>query len=226
MSFGSSIAGLFGRSPIRPLQKHYDTVHDCALGLGDFFSAVRDSDWERAREARQRIAQLENQADELKKEFRLNLPKSLFLPVPRSDLLELVSVQDKVANKAKDIAGLMLGRQMTLPPSLADSMTDYLQGAIDTSAQAKKAINELDELVETGFSGREIRLVEELIEELDRLERANDDQQVQIRAQLFKLESELPPVDVMFLYKIIDWIGDLADRAQKVGGHLQLLLAR
>lgn len=105
-------------------------------------------------------------------------------------------------------------------------MTDYLQGAIDTSAQAKKAINELDELVETGFSGREIRLVEELIEELDRLERANDDQQVQIRAQLFKLESELPPVDVMFLYKIIDWIGDLADRAQKVGGHLQLLLAR
>ncbi|MEQ9510947.1 MAG: DUF47 family protein, partial [Alloalcanivorax xenomutans] len=85
---------------------------------------------------------------------------------------------------------------------------------------------ELVERVETGFSGREIRLVEELIEELDRLERANDDQQVQIRAQLFKLESELPPVDVMFLYKIIDWIGDLADRAQKVGGHLQLLLAR
>ncbi|HBP75141.1 MAG TPA: phosphate transport regulator, partial [Alcanivorax sp.] len=37
---------------------------------------------------------------------------------------------------------------------------------------------------------------------------------------------ELPPVDVIFLYKIIEWIGDLADRAQKVGGRLQLLLAR
>ena len=110
--------------------------------------------------------------------------------------------------------------------SIAEAMNVYLQGAIETSAQAQKAINELDELVETGFSGREIQLVEELIEDLDRLERANDEQQIQIRSQLFKLESELPPVDVIFLYKIIEWIGDLADRAQKVGGRLQLLLAR
>ncbi|EKF75443.1 hypothetical protein A11A3_03764 [Alcanivorax hongdengensis A-11-3] len=226
MSFGSSIAGLFGRSPIKPLQQHYDTVHACAETLAAFFAAVTDDDWEQASGLRRQIADLENQADELKKEFRLNLPKSLFLPVPRTDLLDLVSVQDKVANKAKDIAGLMLGRQMTIPASLADAMRDYVQGAIDTSAQAQKAINELDELVETGFSGREIHLVEDLIEELDRLERANDDQQVRIRAGLFKLEAELPPVDVMFLYQIIDWVGDLADRAQKVGGRLQMLVAR
>ena len=58
----------------------------------------------------------------------------------------------------------MLGRQMTIPPILADVMRDYVQGAIDTSAQAQKAINELDELIETGFSGREIQIVEELIE--------------------------------------------------------------
>jgi hypothetical protein len=30
----------------------------------------------------------------------------------------------------------------------------------------------------------------------------------------------------MFLYKVINWIGDLADRAQQVGARLQLLLAR
>ena len=58
------------------------------------------------------------------------------------------------------------------------------------------------------------------------MERANDEQQITIRSQLFELEDKLPPVDVIFLYKIIDWIGDLADRAQKVGGRLQLLLAR
>ena len=226
MSFGSSIAGLFGRSPIKPLQQHYDTVHDCARTLADFFAAVTANDWDKARAARKRIAELENQADELKKQFRLSLPKSLFLPMPRTDLLELISVQDKVANKAKDISGLMLGRQMTIPPVLADVMQAYVQGAIDTSAQAQKAINELDELIETGFSGREIRMIEDLIEELDRLERANDDQQVTIRATLFKLETELSPVDVIFLYKIIEWVGDLADRAQKVGGRLQMLVAR
>ncbi len=226
MSLGSSIAGLFGRSPIKPLQQHYDTVHECACTLAQFFDAVIASDWDKARTLRKQVAELENQADELKKEFRLNLPKSLFLPMPRTDLLELISVQDKVANKAKDISGLMLGREMSIPAPIADAMRSYVQGAIDTSAQAQKAINELDELIETGFSGREIRLVEELIEELDRLERANDEQQIVIRSSLFKLESELSPVDVIFLYKIIEWVGDLADRAQKVGGRLQMLVAR
>lgn len=226
MSLGSSIAGLFGRSPIKPLQQHYDTVHECACSLAQFFDAVIAGDWDKARTLRKQVAELENQADELKKEFRLNLPKSLFLPMPRTDLLELISVQDKVANKAKDISGLMLGREMSIPAPIADAMRSYVQGAIDTSAQAQKAINELDELIETGFSGREIRLVEELIEELDRLERANDEQQIVIRSSLFKLESELSPVDVIFLYKIIEWVGDLADRAQKVGGRLQMLVAR
>ena len=110
MSLGSSIAGLFGRSPIKPLQQHYDTVHECACTLAQFFDAVIAGDWDKARTLRKQVAELENQADELKKEFRLNLPKSLFLPMPRTDLLELISVQDKVANKAKDISGLMLGR--------------------------------------------------------------------------------------------------------------------
>ena len=172
------------------------------------------------------IARLENEADDLKKQFRLGLPKSLFLPMPREDLLDMVSMQDRIANRAKDIAGLMLGRHMRLPEPIAPAMQAYVNTAIGASAQTFNAINELDELLETGFGGREIQLIETMIDELDRLERETDDQQIAIRAELFKLEHDLPPVDVMFLYKVIDYVGDLADRAQKVGGFLHMLLAR
>ena len=103
---------------------------------------------------------------------------------------------------------------------------DYLRRSIATSAQALKAMDELDELLEAGFRGREVELVERLIEELDQIESETDRHQIQVRRILFGLEQELPPVDVMFLYKIIDWVGDLADRASRVGGYLQLLLAR
>ena len=226
MSFGSSIAGLFGRSPIKPLQQHYDTVHECALGLGEFFAGVSSNDWEKAKAARQRIADLENQADTLKKEFRLNLPKSLFLPVSRTDLLELVSVQDKVANKTKDISGLMLGRRMRIPPPMVDLFGRYVTRTVAAAHQALKAIQELDALLDTGFRGRETAFVEGLLRELDEIEHETDTLQVELREQLMSLERDWPPVDVIFLYKIIEWIGDLADRAQKVGGRLQLLLAR
>ena len=50
--------------------------------------------------------------------------------------------------------------------------------------------------------------------------------QIEVRRALFKLEKDLPPVDVMFLYQIIEWIGDVADRAERVGNRLEQLLAR
>ena len=44
--------------------------------------------------------------------------------------------------------------------------------------------------------------------------------------EVITLENELHPVNVMFLYKVIDSTGEIADRAQRVGSRLQLMLAR
>ncbi|MFG0380329.1 TIGR00153 family protein [Pseudomonas sp. zbq_18] len=217
---------LFGRSPIGPMQQHIAKAHECAANLVPFFEAVMAQDWAEVARVQQEMVRLEKEADKLKKSVRLNLPKSLFLPVPRSDLLELLSVQDKVANKAKDIAGLMLGREMAIPAELQPLIRAFVQRTVDASAQALRAMNELDELLETGFGGREAKLVENLVEELDGIEDDTDRLQIEVRRTLFKLEKDLPPVDVMFLYQIIDWVGDVADRAQRVGNRLEQLLAR
>ncbi|MCW7555838.1 TIGR00153 family protein [Endozoicomonas gorgoniicola] len=220
------LSSVFGRSPIGPIQQHITKVHECAMELEPFFIAAFDGDWKQAESIQQKIVLLEREADDMKRSVRLSLPNSLFLPVPRTDLLEIVTVQDKVANRAKDIAGIVLGRHMVIPPEIRTAFLDYLKRSIATSAQALRAMDELDELVETGFKGREVNLVEQLIDELDQIESETDEHQVEVRKILFRLEKDLPPVDVIFLYKIIDWVGDLADRASRVGGYLQLLLAR
>lgn len=226
MPTSNLIASVFGRSPIGPIQKHIATAHQCAKKLLPFFDAAFDNDWDKAFTIQQEITTLEHKADDIKKSIRLSLPKSLFLPVPRSDLLEIITVQDKIANRAKDIAGIVLGRKMRIPEEIRTVFMDYVCRSVATSAQALKAMDELDALLETGFKGREVDLVEQLISELDQIESETDELQIQVRRILFQLEQELPPVDVIFLYKIIDWVGDLADRASRVGNRLQLLLAR
>ena len=65
-----------------------------------------------------------------------------------------------------------------------------------------------------------------MIKELDAIESDTDKIEVKVRAALFKIEDDLPPVQVMFLYRTIDWIGELADLSQRVGSRLELLLAR
>ncbi|MFZ5757003.1 MAG: TIGR00153 family protein [Pseudomonadota bacterium] len=226
MPIGSSLAGMFGRSPIKPIQEHMKKCHQCAELLIPFTESVLAGRWEQALELQQKIASVEREADVFKRDIRKQLPKSLFLPMPREDLLDLVSTQDKVANKAKDIAGLMYGRHMEIPADLAEPILRFVRGSVAASSQAVKAIGELDELIETGFGGHEVKLVEKLIEELDVLEHDTDEQQIEIRLALFKVEKQMYPVDVIFLYQVIEQIGDLANRAQRVGGQLQMLLAR
>lgn len=217
---------LFGRSPIGPMQQHIAKAHECASSLVPFFQAVIAKDWSRVELVQQEMSRLEKEADKLKRNVRIHLPKSLFLPVPRSDLLELLSVQDKVANRAKDIAGLMLGRQMTIPQPLQPMILAFVQRVVDASEQALTAMNELDEILETGFGNREVNRVTAMIEVLEAIEQDTDRMQIEVRRTLFKIEKDMPPVDVIFLYKIIEWIGDVADRAERIGNRLEQLLAR
>lgn len=226
MSPLTPILQMFGQSPIRPLQTHMEKAYACVAELWPFFQMVLAQDWQQARDYQQTIVRLEREADDLKKDLRLHLPKSLFLPVPRTDLLEMLTIQDRLPNKAKDIAGLVIGRQMQIPQPIANAYTTLLQRSIDAAQQAERAIEELDELLETGFRGNEVSVVEAMIVELDKIERATDEIQIEIRQILFNLEKTLPPVDVIFLYKVIEWTGDLADHAHDVGGQLCLLLAR
>ncbi|SRR5690606_3255824 len=220
------ISAIFGRSPVHPLQQHMAKVIACVEELPAFFDASIRGDWETATRVRENIRQLEHDADTLKIDIRLHLPNTLFMPVARADLLDLLTVQDRVANKAKDISGLMIGRQMRIPQELGVMFMKFLDGALAACRQAHTTVNELDEVFEAGFRGAEVDLIHSMITELDRLERESDHVEIEVRRALFEMEKTLPPVDVVFLYKIIDWIGDLADESERIGSRLQLLLAR
>lgn len=226
MPISNPFSNLFGRSPIKPLQAHMATAVKAVIELPDFFEAVMAGDWDKATGVQQRIIDWEHKADDLKKQLRLQLPKSLFLPVPRTDLLELLTMQDRIANRAKDIAGIVLGRRMVIPEVMHQQTLEFVQSGVRTAEQALKAINELDSLLETGFSDRELTVVERMIQDLDNLEQQADKLEISLRSSLFQLENNLPPVEVMFLYSVIDWIGDLSNRSHDVGGRFQLLLAR
>ena len=217
---------LFGHSPVKPLQTHMEKVVACSRELIPFFESVNQGDLVQAKIHQKNISKLEKEADKLKKDLRMHLPTGLMMPVSRTDLLEVLRLQDNIANKSKDIAGIMVGRKMLFPESMGTLLLEYLQRCVDAAEQALVTVNELDELVETGFGGSEVELVQSMLKKLDKIESETDKIQIKARATLFKIEKDLPPVDVMFLYRIIEWVGELADVSQRVGSRLQMMLAR
>ena len=226
MAKPSYFTRIFGNSPVHPLQQHIDKVVLCVEALVPYFECVLQADWKKAATKHSKIEDLENQADTIKNKLRIHLPSSLFMPVDRRDILDVLVLQDSIANKAKDISGLILGRKMTLPEQLHKPYMALLNRCIDAANLAKIAINELDELVATGFRGDEAKRVKAMISDLHTVEDETDQLQIKLRAKLFTIEREHSPIDVMFIYEIIKWTGELADIAQSTGNRILLMLAK
>lgn len=217
---------IFARSPVSPIQKHMKIAYQTAGLLPDFFDVLLKQEWDEVRSLGTEIRRLEGEADDIKRQVRESLSRSLFMPVSRSDLLELLNTQDKVPNLAKDIVGLSMGREMEFPEELNDGLKKLVASAVQAVAAAMQALDKLDALFVSGFSGKEIELISNMITTLSKVEHESDDLQREVQISLYKIEKSLHPVDVMFLYRIIDWVGDIADSAQSVGNRILYLIAK
>jgi uncharacterized protein len=221
----SLIQSLFGRSPIRPMQQHMEASVACARQVLPLFEAMAAGDVTALPEQRAAIDRLEHEADRLKHEIRSHLPRRMFMPVERRDMLEILHAQDSIADTAQDIAELVDQRGMVLPAPLCEPMLELVRRVLVACDQAERVIQELDELVEAGFQGREVGRVEEMIDELSRIETETDEMQDRCTRRVFALEAELG-IATVYWHMLIGWVADLADHAEKVGSRLRLLIAR
>lgn len=200
-------------------------VEKCVLEVPGLFRALSEGDTDLLEQIKDRIFEAEEEADLIKNNLREHLPRSLFLPVNRRDLLDVLDMQDSIADVAQDIAGLLVERHMTIPQPLVESLPPFVQRCVDVCVASARIIDELDELLEMGFRGKEASQVEKMVTALNKMEDETDELGMQITRLLFQHEDQLKPVSVMFWYRLIEWIGDLADYAEKVGNRLRLLIA-
>ena len=221
-----TLSGLLRGSPFKPIQAHMKVVFSCVCLIPPLFDAVYREDEEQTIQFAEEINTLESQADQLKSTFRLNMPKSLFLPVDRKDLLNLIADQDRIADTAEEIAQTFLYRKMVVPDGIKHLLDELLEGTMEISAAAKEMIEQLDELLEVGFSGREIDKVNAMIAGVRRSEHNLDEILHRTRRTLFALESTLDPVAVIFWYRVIDLLGRISDLSENLADRLLLFLSK
>jgi predicted phosphate transport protein (TIGR00153 family) len=220
----SVIGKLFGHSPVRPMQAHMAAAIDCARAIQPFIDAMAAGDSESMQRQRSEIDRLEHQADQLKHEIRSRLPQRLFMAVERRDLLELLDCQDSIADATQDIAELATLRGMHTPEPLRSPLAALAESSVSACEQSAAIVNELDELIETGFGRREVERVEEMIDRLGELESVSDERGRAALRELFAIEQEIG-IGSYYWYDLIRWLGDMADYAERAGNRIRLLIA-
>jgi predicted phosphate transport protein (TIGR00153 family) len=225
MAMSNPLLRLFGQSPFGPLQEHMRVVVQCAEQVPGIFDALCIGDEQKISTIRDEIFALENKADEIKNELRSHLPKSLLMPVDRRDILEILDLQDSIADTAQDIAGALIVRPPKVVESIRTPLMDLTSRCLEACHQLARIMEQLDELVETSFRGQGSEIVLAMINELNRIETDTDHKAIELLNELFAHEGEIDPVSLMVWHRLIRWVGDLANYSEKVGNRLRLLIA-
>jgi predicted phosphate transport protein (TIGR00153 family) len=215
---------LFGRSPFAPLQKHMEKVSLCVHLLNDLFAAIEKKDYTAAEAVAAQIADIEHQADLLKNDIRNHLPKSLYLPIDRGQLLEILSTQDKIADMAEDVAVLTTLKPLELLSTFAVEYKEFLRKNISTFDTALVIINEMHELLESSFGGNEAEKVKALVDEVSFKEHDVDVVQVILLKKLFSTENEMTYTTFHLWQKIFEATAAISNLSEKLADRVRMTL--
>ena len=219
-----SIAKLFGKSPFVPLQVHMDKVADCVEKVPAIMDAYLRGDQDRVNALAEEISSLEHAADEVKHDIQNHLPRGMFLAVDRGKLLEILSVQDSIADKAENLGALLTLKAMASPPEFETQFQAFLKKNMQAFEAARGINRELDELLTTSFGGAEAHRVVDMVQTVAKYEHEADRLQHDLLKSLFANEGKLSHGEFYLWTRIFRQVSELSNLSERLANRVRTLL--
>jgi predicted phosphate transport protein (TIGR00153 family) len=219
-----TLAKLFAKSPFAPLQKHMQDVNECVKKVKEIFVALEENDSKSVLRISGEISKLEAIADTTKNELRNHLPGGLFMPISKAALLEILSLQDDIADDCEDIGVLFTLKDLTLKDVFKDDFKNFLNKNFETYELVKEIIDEFDNLLETSFTGREAEKVRSMVSNVALKEHETDLTQRKLLKNIFKNEDQFTHAEFQLWLLILREIRTLSNTSEKLAHRIRNLL--
>jgi uncharacterized protein len=219
-----TLARLFGRSPFAPLQTHMDRVAACVHMLVPLFEALANKDYARVAAISKEASKLEHDADLTKNDIRNNLPAGLFLPIAKTSLLEILSLQDNIADCAEDVAILLTFSNLEILPLFSNEFQSFLTKNLETFEKGYAIIKEMGDLLESSFGGTEAAKVSKMVDEVAFKEHEADLLQATLLKKMFQQSSNMPAPTFFLWMKVIEELAGLSDESEKLANRVRMTL--
>ena len=218
----STIGKLFGRSPFSQIQQHMDQVTKCTLKMTEALDALKAGEFDKLDHLSAEVSQLEHQADQIKDDIRERLLKRFFMPIDRSEVLEILSLQDSLADTAEDVCKVLTLKNLPFPSDIQDEFEKFVELNIQAVEICATIINQMDELIESGFGGTEAERIRGLAKDVAFAEHQADLVQIQLLKKIYEHDSDFSLGEfhlwmrmTRILSKLANTAENLADRVSK-----------
>ncbi len=201
-----------------------EDVNECVNKVKEIFEALGKNDFKSISRIAKEISKLEAKADTTKHELRNHLPSSLFMPISKGELLEILSLQDDIADDCEDIGVLLTLKELTLKEVFKDDFKNFLKKNFETYELIKIIIEEFDNLLETSFTGSEAEKVKSMVNKVALKEHEADLSQRQLLKNIFSNEEHFSHGEFQLWLSVLREIKTLSNTSEKLAHRIRNLL--
>jgi predicted phosphate transport protein (TIGR00153 family) len=201
-----------------------EKVRECVLKIPEIFQALKEGKHDQLPRLAEEISNLEHEADLLKNDIRNHLPKNLFLPIDQRQLLEILSIQDHIADSVEDLAVLFNLKTISIPPQFQNELNAFINLNLETFEETFLIIKELHELLESSFGGIEAEKVNAMVQHVAYKEHEADLAQKEMLKILFSLENEMTYATFYIWIQALKAVADVSNLSEKLANRIRMTL--
>lgn len=201
-----------------------EKVCACLAKLKELCSIFVEADLKKIEQIAKGISELEHDADLIKNDIRSSLPKSFLFSIDRINFLEILNLQDDLADTAEDIADLLILKKLPPLPALEEKLHEYIDSNLDATWILKEIVFHLDTLIEASFGGPVAVKIKTKIHDITLKEHETDLIKKEVKKTLFSLADTLSFSDFILWLNFIEEIGRISHCAEKEALRIGMLL--
>ncbi len=221
----STIGKLFGRSPFGQVQEHMAQVAVCVSKMTEAIHALNEDRYEDLDGIASEVSRLEHQADQIKDDIRGRLLKRIFMPIDRAEVLEIISIQDSIADTAEDVCVVLTMKRIPMLDDIREDFREFCDLNVKAFESVATIINQLDELIESGFGGAEGERIRSLARQVAYTEHQADLVQMQLLKKLYAHDQDMTPGEFHLWMRVTRVLSRISNLAENLANRIMKTLS-
>ncbi len=222
-SEGGPCAPPGSREPLECLQRHSKYVHNCLEQAALAIQAYLNEDDESFEEYSSNVVELEHAADLIQRNVRAHLPRGIIMPIDKFELFLYLNEQDAIADTAEDLLEWLTYRKTKVSDDIKQGLKNLLDKCLDISQDLPPILNAAATYFETGDEDTRV-WIKDRIRNLRVKEHEADIIEHRLKKMVFALNND--PMDIFYLVKFVELVGQSADHAESAADILRSMIAK
>ena len=213
-------------APYEMLMAHFDKVLRSVDKMAEMVDLYLRGEFDAAAKLSATVSRHEHEADEIKTHMRRTMPRLIFMPISRQDMLDLLTENERIADTAQDVAQILDLRQTKVPKSLHPLVRKYVEHVVQSVKALEVMMGHLGTLLEGSFSKGEAQKLLELGLRVHEHEYEADGLNKAAAKAVYALEGKESAVTIFHLLRFLDVLDGVADHAENASLKMVVVVSK